>query len=73
MDWRSIELPLYRYKCNNCNIVFEDVLVKNSDEKISCEDCGSTCRKVFSGSGFAIKFNSKGFYNTDYGKGARKT
>ena len=33
-------MPIYEYICSNCETEFEK-LVSSSDEKVSCESCGS--------------------------------
>ncbi len=35
-------MPIYEYKCKNCDEIFEELVVSNStpDSKISCPKCG---------------------------------
>ncbi len=57
-------MPLYEYKCDRCNEVFE-VMQKFSDEPLSVhENCGGTLEKLLSSP--AIQFKGSGWYVTDY-------
>jgi len=59
-------MPLYEYKCNECNDTFE-VLQRISAEPVTtCKRCGGTCEKLISTSSFQFKGN--GWYVTDYKK-----
>lgn len=59
-------MPLYEYKCDRCNQVFE-VLQKFSDAPLAVHpDCGGTVERLISTS--ALQFKGSGFYITDYSK-----
>lgn len=59
-------MPLYEYKCDRCNEVFE-VMQKFSDEPLSVhENCGGSLEKLLSSP--AIQFKGSGWYVTDYAK-----
>ena len=62
-------MPLYEYKCERCDQVFE-VIQKFSDEPLSVhEGCGGGVERLLSSP--ALHFKGSGFYITDYkgGKG----
>lgn len=59
-------MPLYEYKCDHCEEVFE-VIQKFSDAPLSTHDkCGGTVRRLISAP--AIQFKGTGWYVTDYAR-----
>lgn len=57
-------MPIYEYKCKDCDNHFE-VMQKVSDDALSkCEKCSGTLEKQWSLSGF--QFKGAGWYVTDY-------
>lgn len=57
-------MPIYEYKCLECNSYFEK-MQKVSDEPLkTCEKCGGELEKQISLSGF--QFKGAGWYVTDY-------
>jgi putative FmdB family regulatory protein len=61
-------VPIYEYRCDDCETSFE-VLQRMSDDPLeTCEKCGGHLRKVLHP--VAIHFKGSGFYTTDYGKGS---
>lgn len=65
-------MPMYDYKCLECNNTFE-VLQKMSDERIkSCPKCGGEVKKLISG-GNGLVFKGKGYYLTDYKNSSNST
>ena len=57
-------MPLYEYKCNKCNEVFE-VLQRFSDAPVRLhEGCGGKVARLLTAPNF--KFKGTGFYITDY-------
>jgi len=57
-------MPIYEYRCDQCNKIFE-VLQKISEEPLTtCIDCGSKLEKLVSRSAF--QFKGSGWYVTDY-------
>lgn len=58
-------MPLYEYRCSNCNHVFEvhhDVGASPGP----CPVCGGTPRRIFTSVG--LIFKGSGFHTTDYRK-----
>ena len=59
-------MPIYEYKCVDCETHFEK-LQKASDEPLKvCEECSGKLEKQWSLSGF--QFKGDGWYVTDYAK-----
>jgi putative FmdB family regulatory protein len=57
-------MPLYEYKCNKCNEVFE-VLQRFSDAPVKVhEGCGGKVKRLLTAPTF--QFKGSGFYITDY-------
>ena len=61
-------MPIYEYRCDDCEALYE-VFQKMSDPPLEvCERCGGAVRKVLHP--VAIHFKGSGFYTTDYGRGS---
>jgi len=61
-------VPIYEYRCDDCEVLLE-VMQKMSDDPLEvCERCGGHLRKVLHP--VAIHFKGSGFYTTDYGRGS---
>lgn len=61
-------MPIYEYRCDDCEQVFE-ALQRISDEPLgACRHCGGAAHRIVSSP--AIQFLGSGWYVTDY---ARKT
>ncbi len=59
-------MPLYEYKCDHCEGIFE-VIQKFSDSPLTaCEKCGGPVRRLISAP--AIQFKGSGWYITDYAR-----
>jgi putative FmdB family regulatory protein len=59
-------MPIYEYKCDRCEDVFE-VIQKFVDPPVTVhEDCGGNVVRLISTS--ALQFKGSGFYITDYKK-----
>lgn len=59
-------MPLYEYRCENCNETFE-VRQKFADEPLTKhEKCGGKVARLLSAPG--LHFKGSGFYITDYAK-----
>lgn len=62
-------MPIYEYRCEDCEAGFE-IMQKMSDDPLEvCEKCGGKLRKVLHP--VAIHFKGSGFYTTDYGRGSK--
>ena len=62
-------MPIYEYRCEDCEAGFE-IMQKMSDDPLEvCEKCGGQLRKVLHP--VAIHFKGSGFYTTDYGRGSK--
>jgi putative FmdB family regulatory protein len=61
-------VPIYEYRCGDCETSFEVLQRMSDDPLVTCEKCGGHLRKVLHP--VAIHFKGSGFYTTDYGKGS---
>jgi putative FmdB family regulatory protein len=57
-------MPIYEYKCKECDNHFEVMQKVSDDALVKCEKCGGTLEKQWSLSGF--QFKGAGWYVTDY-------
>ena len=63
-------MPIYEYRCDDCDVVFE-ALQRLSDEPLdACRHCGGSARKIISSP--AIHFLGSGWYVTDYARQAEE-
>ncbi len=56
-------MPLYEYRCRNCQHQFEIQQSFSDDALTECPECGGDLRKVFNPVG--ISFKGSGFYKND--------
>ncbi|HAX18544.1 MAG TPA: FmdB family transcriptional regulator [Actinobacteria bacterium] len=63
-------MPIYSYKCSNCEKVFDKFEKPGNNSKVICPDCGSEALRIFSPVG--IVFKGSGFYSTDYNSKSSK-
>lgn len=64
-------MPLYEYKCKQCDHRFEKIQSFSAPDEKACPRCGGEVERLISAP--AIQFKGSGFYLTDYGKaGAAK-
>jgi len=40
-------MPCYDFACENCDLVKEDVIVKDIKEKVLCSECDKPMKKLF--------------------------
>ena len=59
-------MPLYDYKCTNCNHRFEIRQPFGSESVLSCPECGSEANRQYHS--MAIIYKGSGFYTTDYAR-----
>ncbi len=56
-------MPVYEYKCKNCHYRFELKQSFNDDPIVTCPQCASKAKRIFSP--VPIIFKGSGFYTTD--------
>lgn len=56
-------MPLYEYRCKNCDHQFEIQQAFSDDALTTCPECEGALKKVFSPVG--ISFKGSGFYKND--------
>ena len=61
-------MPIYEYRCDDCERVFEAIQRINDEPLGVCRHCGAAAHRIVSSP--AIQFLGSGWYVTDY---ARKT
>lgn len=61
-------MPLYEYRCEQCNQTMEVLQRLGDPAPGSCPSCGGTLVKVLSAP--ALQFKGSGWYVTDYGRGS---
>ncbi|MBH38185.1 FmdB family transcriptional regulator [bacterium] len=66
-------MPLYDYKCNDCNDVFEVTHSIMEDPSISCPSCQSGLVTRLISRNVGIAFKGSGFYVTDKEKKTSST
>ena len=59
-------MPIYEYKCLDCQKRFEKIQKISDPQCKKCPSCGGKLKKLVSTP--AIQFKGKGFYITDYPK-----
>jgi putative FmdB family regulatory protein len=63
-------MPLYEYRCNDCNKVFEVLQKIDAEPLTDCLYCGGSVEKLISATSFQLK--GSGWYVTDYKKSGFK-
>jgi putative FmdB family regulatory protein len=64
-------MPIYEYRCIDCESEHEFIQKFSDDPKTECPDCGGRLEKIISNTAFVLK--GSGWYVTDYASGDRKT
>jgi len=64
------KLPIYEYRCKQCERVFDILQKLNSDPVKECVHCSGPVEKLISASSFQLK--GSGWYATDYKKSAQE-
>ncbi len=59
-------MPIYEYRCNDCQQVFEEWQKGFEDREMVCPVCGGASSRLISNSAFVLK--GSGWYVTDYCK-----
>ena len=68
---RPVVMPIYEFKCLDCERVFEKLLKVTDPQPSECDVCAGRVEKLISRTGF--QFKGEGWYVTDYGKGSKTT
>ncbi len=58
-------MPIYEYRCQQCQNVFEEWLKSFDDEAPNCPSCGGQAERIMSNTTFVLK--GGGWYVTEYG------
>lgn len=58
-------MPIYEYRCCDCEQIFEEWLKSYDDNSRACPVCGGTADRIVSNTSFVLK--GGGWYVTDYG------
>ncbi len=59
-------MPIYEYRCNDCQQLFEEWQKGFEDREMVCPVCGGVASRLISSSAFVLK--GSGWYVTDYCK-----
>lgn len=60
-------MPIYEYRCKECQQVFEEWQKDFAEHQFSCPVCGGLSERLISNTSFVLK--GGGWYVTDYGRG----
>ena len=51
-------MPLYSYRCERCNLTFEELTSMDRRDEVVCPECGGEVRRAWEGkSAFGIDFS----------------
>jgi len=62
-------MPIYEYRCTDCNIVLEVLQRINERRKTTCETCGGKLEKMIARTSCQLK--GGGWYKEGYGSSAK--
>lgn len=64
-------MPIYEYKCSECEHTLEKLQKMSDDPIVDCPECGKpSLEKMISAAGFRLK--GGGWYETDFKSGSKK-
>lgn len=64
-------MPIYEYKCSECEHTLEKLQKMSDDPMVDCPECGKPgLKKMISAAGFRLK--GGGWYETDFKSGSKK-
>jgi putative FmdB family regulatory protein len=64
-------MPIYEYKCTECEHTLEKLQKMSDDPLVECPECGkASLQKMISAAGFRLK--GGGWYETDFKSGSKK-
>ncbi len=59
-------MPIYEYRCDECEQIFEEWQKDFEERDMPCPVCGNRCKRIMSNTTFVLK--GTGWYVTDYAK-----
>jgi putative FmdB family regulatory protein len=59
-------MPIYEYRCRDCDNVFEEWHRGYEEKEITCPQCNGVARRLISNTAFILK--GSGWYVTDYAR-----
>ncbi|MCK9239126.1 zinc ribbon domain-containing protein [Desulfocurvus sp.] len=60
-------MPIYEYRCNECEQIFEEWQRDHAEHTVPCPVCGAESPRIISNTSFVLK--GTGWYVTDYASG----
>jgi putative FmdB family regulatory protein len=64
-------MPIYEYRCDDCDHQLEVVQKLSEEQLVSCPECKKdSLKKIISAAGFRLK--GDGWYETDFKSGEKK-
>ena len=60
-------MPIYEYRCKDCEQIFEEWQTNHEDRSVQCPVCGGESERIISNTSFVLK--GTGWYVTDYSNG----
>lgn len=60
-------MPIYEYRCRDCEQIFEEWQRNHEDVEAPCPVCGGEAQRIISNTSFVLK--GTGWYVTDYANG----
>jgi len=68
---RVFDMPIYEYKCTECEHTLDKLQKMSDDPLVDCPKCGKPgLKKMISAAGFRLK--GSGWYETDFKSGSKK-
>ncbi len=64
-------MPIYEYRCEDCEQIFEEWQKDFKEQDVPCPVCGAQSRRLISNTSFILK--GTGWYVTDYCKSGTST
>jgi putative FmdB family regulatory protein len=64
-------MPIYEYKCEVCEHVFEEWQKDFKEREVNCPQCGGKAKRLISHTSFILK--GSGWYVTDYKRSKSST
>lgn len=57
-------MPIYEYRCPECEQIFEEWQSNHEEREVECPVCGASSKRIMSNTSFVLK--GSGWYVTDY-------